>query len=243
MNAPDGSIAAQWILIGVAIMTAGFVGWQAWETRRAAKATALSVAAIDRQAGIMERQTAATEKAAEAAKVSADAAISTVAQMRETAERQLRAYVNVSSASLKFETPDVPVVQVHFRNFGQTPAYECHGWIGTQLGPHPLPWDTPSPDKSTLQMGKEEIAPCRISIYSIPHNPPIAGELLPLLGTARCTLYVFGAVFYKDAFGHDRCTNFRLLFGGRAETLPHKNAAGIPSGYLLNPDSKGNESS
>jgi hypothetical protein len=52
----------EWILIFVGSITAVFIGWQSWETRRAAKAAADSVAAINRQAGIMERQTAAIEK-------------------------------------------------------------------------------------------------------------------------------------------------------------------------------------
>ncbi|HXZ12145.1 MAG TPA: hypothetical protein VEG64_07110 [Candidatus Sulfotelmatobacter sp.] len=59
----------------VASITAVFICWQAWETRRAAKAAADSVAAIQKQTSVLERQAEASEKAAEAAKDSADASV------------------------------------------------------------------------------------------------------------------------------------------------------------------------
>jgi hypothetical protein len=45
-HAPGGNATPQWILIGVTAITAGFIAWQAWETKRAAKATADSVDAL-----------------------------------------------------------------------------------------------------------------------------------------------------------------------------------------------------
>jgi hypothetical protein len=54
--------SAEWILVIVTGVTAGFICWQSWETKRAAKAAADSVEAINRQAGIMERQTALAER-------------------------------------------------------------------------------------------------------------------------------------------------------------------------------------
>jgi hypothetical protein len=80
----------------------------------------------------------ATKKAANAAKDSAEAATATVRQMRDTAEKQLRAYVCVDSAVLRFPQPDVPEAQVHFRNCGQTPAYGVRGWIHTWFAEYPL---------------------------------------------------------------------------------------------------------
>ena len=64
-----------WLFLIVTAITGGFIAWQAWETKRAAKAAAASVEAINRQAKIMERQTVATEKAADAALVNAQAVI------------------------------------------------------------------------------------------------------------------------------------------------------------------------
>src|ERR1700722_2957089 len=68
-----GGAAAQWLLVTVAIITAAFICWQAWETRRAAKAAADSVEAvhqqtihISRQAVSMRRQTTILRRSADA---------------------------------------------------------------------------------------------------------------------------------------------------------------------------------
>jgi hypothetical protein len=54
--------SAEWILAILTGITAGFICWQSWETKRAAEAAADSVEAVNRQAGIMERQTALAER-------------------------------------------------------------------------------------------------------------------------------------------------------------------------------------
>ena len=69
----DGRL--QWILIIVTIITAAFICWQAWETRRAANAAASSVAAIHVQTGVLERQAKASEDSANAASRTAEAII------------------------------------------------------------------------------------------------------------------------------------------------------------------------
>jgi len=66
-NAPHWYESPEWILVIVGVITAGVICWQSWETRRAAKAAAASVEAINEQAGMMKRQTEATEKSAIAA--------------------------------------------------------------------------------------------------------------------------------------------------------------------------------
>jgi len=43
---PDGDTAPQWALVAVGIVTCGFIGWQAWESRRATKA-------MERSSGIL----------------------------------------------------------------------------------------------------------------------------------------------------------------------------------------------
>ncbi|MGB8770748.1 MAG: hypothetical protein WCC92_14105 [Candidatus Korobacteraceae bacterium] len=66
-QSPNGDTAPQWVLVIVGVVTAGFIGWQALETRRAAQATRDSV-------GHMERQTKILKKSVKAAKRSAKAA-------------------------------------------------------------------------------------------------------------------------------------------------------------------------
>jgi hypothetical protein len=70
-----GGASSQWILIIVGTITAAFICWQAWETRRAANAAANSVAAIKTQTGVLERQAKASEDSANAANRTAEAII------------------------------------------------------------------------------------------------------------------------------------------------------------------------
>ena len=65
---PQWYKSPEWILVVVGIVTAFVIGWQSYETRRAANATAGTIGLVGEQLGLMRRQTAATETAANAAK-------------------------------------------------------------------------------------------------------------------------------------------------------------------------------
>ncbi len=118
---PNEDTASQWILVVAAVITAGFIGWQALETRHAARATADSVGAIKEQAGIMERQTKATETAANAAQKSAE-----IAEM--ALKLADRADVLLESAGLTHHPNSGSVLTGYssalfrFKNFGRTRA-------------------------------------------------------------------------------------------------------------------------
>jgi hypothetical protein len=99
---------------------------------------------------VIGRQTTATEIAASAAKSSASAASDSAlavttqnALLRDTAQRQLRAYICVTGGLLKFLRPEVPEVQIHLKNAGQTPAYDVRGWIHMWIEAYPLTVDLP----------------------------------------------------------------------------------------------------
>jgi hypothetical protein len=66
--------AANWALLLAALVTFLAVAWQAWETRRAAKATQDSVAQIKSQDAVLKQSVNAAEKNAEAARDAAIAA-------------------------------------------------------------------------------------------------------------------------------------------------------------------------
>jgi len=161
-----------------------------------------------------------------------------ISLMRDTAQRQLRAYVLVSAALLKFKRPDVPEAQIHFKNFGQTPAYEMDGWIGMYIGDYPPAGILP-PAPYNLRKGKEPLAPGRASIHIIPRDPPIQIEYLRLLGTPQGTIYVYGEIRYKDAFNADRYLKYRLMYGG-PEPVKTFEKDGVLCA-LLKADAEGNE--
>lgn len=158
----------------------------------------------------------------------------------DTAQRQLRAYVCVNSALLKFSQPEVPEVQIHLKNSGQTPAYEVRGWIHIWIEKYPLKISLPEPPEG-FQKSKEIMGPGSTRTYVIAKKPPIPSQSLPLLGTTEGTIYAYGEVRYKDAFGGERYTKYRLIYGGSEGVRKSRpDAEGLVTA-LLKPDSDGNE--
>lgn len=147
-----------------------------------------------------------------------------------TAERELRAYVHISGGEIKFEPLNAPTWHLTVKNFGKTPAYDVRQWTHMWIEEYPLKVKLPAPDAdfktacSILPPGGHEEMVCR-------RDPPIPGEALNLIGTVKGTVYIYGEIRYRDAFGEDRVTKYRLLYGG-----PTPNRGGF-----LKPDSEGNE--
>src|ERR1041385_1011185 len=196
---PPVSVEKDWLDrtawgFGLVLLIVGILGvWAAVSTLKA----------INEQAGHMEAQNTKLEQS--------------IALAAETAERQLRAYVLVDSALMKFPETAVPEAQVHFRNSGQTPAYDVHGWIATWFAEYPLKENLPEPS-SDFRKGTETLAPGRHSVFLAPRKPPLAPQFLQILGTPQFTLYVYGEIRYRDAFKKDRFTRFRLIHGGTERT-------------------------
>jgi hypothetical protein len=160
-------------------------------------------------------------------------------QMRESTQRQLRAYICVSSALLKFPKTDVAEVQIHLKNHGQTPAYDVEGWIHTWTESYPLAVVLPEPPEG-FERSREIMGPGSVRIYV---NTKVISpvENLPLLGTPGGTIYAYGEVRYKDAFGESRFTKYRLIYGGSEGVRKLKpDTEGIVTA-LLKPDTDGNE--
>ena len=226
------SIVLAGLLVVIGGITFAAIWYQARESARAAKAAADSVEAIHQQTAIIERQTAATEKAAEASNRS-------VTLMAETAQRQLRAYVCLESAAVIFPEPAVPEAQIKFKNCGQTPAYDVRGWIGTWFAEYPLKDELPNAPRD-MQKGTETLAPGRVSTFIAARKSPLPPQCLSALGTPKFTMYVYGKIVYRDIFGKEQFTNYRLIHGGNEGVRSRRDENDVEH-WLLKPDSEGNE--
>jgi hypothetical protein len=182
----------------------------------------------------------ANEKAAAAAKTSADAAKEStevsreqVRILQETSQKELRAYVGVSNAGIIPQGSEKFTAQITFKNFGQTPAYDVHHWIGAWPEEYPLkqPLEEmqsgPNDSKGVLHPGAEPVIGKEVDTY----------ELL-FLNPAK-KLYIYGKITYKDAFGISRQTTYRYIFPGMggwgAQTMI------VGTFIRLETDSAGNE--
>jgi hypothetical protein len=224
------SIVLEGLLVVIGGIICAAILYQSREAARGAKAAADSAKAIHQETAIIERQTAAIE-----------AWNRNVTLMAETAQRQLRAYVCLESAALIFPEPAIPEAQIKFKNCGQTPAYDVRGWIGTWFAEYPLKEKLPNPP-GDIQKATETLAPGRVSTFIAASKSPLPPQCLSALGTPKFTMYVYGKILYRDVFGNEQCTNYRLFHGGH-EGVRSMRGENDSEHWLLNPDSEGNEAS
>lgn len=200
---------------------------------------------ISRQARSMRYQTThlrnsviQARKAAKATRDSVRAIEAQAAIMQDTAKRQLRAYMCVSAGMVVFKWPGFPEAQITIRNFGQSPAYDVRHWIHTWLEGYPLKVTLPTPPPE-FQMSKGLIPPTGEEVIISGAKPPMASNLIRIFGTPQCTLYVYGEIRYRDIFGRDWYTRYRLIYGG-SEPVRTTTVQGQSAGRLK-PDREGNE--
>jgi hypothetical protein len=158
----------------------------------------------------------------------------TLDQMRESSEKQLRAYVHVSSATVK-KSANSRSARVVIKNFGQTPAYEVKFWMGTRVEAYPLPTNIALKEPSDdFPMSLEILAPNRSSIMEVPIEPQNTWAEQELLA-GSAAIYAWGRIAYRDPFTLDkgnqpRITRFRLMCRGE----------NTPTGKM-SPDREGNQ--
>jgi hypothetical protein len=221
-DSPDGSTAAQWILVVVAGVTAGFIAWQAWETRRAAEATQRSVEATGRQIGVMERQANAAEIAARAAqenamaaREAAEAAKANAQSARDSVEMLIskeRARIRVPEPEkLVIDRGPFPVHEVRYKIFcyGTTPAYITEASATARMS-------------DSKQDSRDLRAPMSLPNVLVPNFEGIAKIALVFerpadpvpeaIERGELFAHFYGFVKYRDVFGRDHETTFRYLW-------------------------------
>jgi hypothetical protein len=151
--------------------------------------------------------------------------------LSDTAQQQLRAYINNVSAVISNVGAGKSVeVRVEIKNFGQTPAYNVRHY--SQLTLAHFPWTESAMNFAPLSTST--MGPGANSFNLVKSSQMLNEELLIGLLTGRCAYYVEGRVTYVDAFGNERFTNYRLWVGGDR---------GFPPDSALFSDLHGNDAS
>lgn len=156
--------------------------------------------------GVQASQLRATVKAMERQEATA----------KDTAERQLRAYVNIDTGKLEgLASGAFPEAVVTVSNSGQTPAYNVTVVGGIALGasfptlPSPVP--PPVVTAATISPGA--------SVAHVVRTPrALTTSDLTNLREGSRTLYVYGEIHYHDIYTKQRKTTYRLLIGGPVGT-------------------------
>lgn len=167
--------------------------------------------------------------AAYAATVAAKAAERSVSVAQDTAQMQLRAYLNYDQATLfDFET-DCPFLQISIKNYGHTPAYEVRFRIGIGLVMAPTHRPAPPPLKEWQDFGV--VAPqAPVVMQRTLINPSIPVSAKQSVKTGGAGVFVSGEIVYRDAFDNRRRTTFLCLYGGWAEIRPDGHLATCEEG-------------
>ena len=121
---------------------------------------------------------------------------------RDTAKRQLRAYLTFGEFVLNLDKADWRL-QLKWNNRGQTPAIEVHtvaDWIALET---PLPADFIFPDPPPFEEdGPATIGPNQSVYGTCPQD--LSPALLMSVANGDRQMYVWGSVEYLDAFGQLR---------------------------------------
>jgi hypothetical protein len=211
-----GADRANWALVVVGAITFLVVGWQAWETRRAADAAATGAAEAKRSAEIADRS-------ADAASDSARAAASTLATNREIE----RAYIAISHKDVDFiraPPPDEAVIGlsviVNVRNYGKTPGDILGGYVGWILEPENVGPNLARVTEGT-HLTRVFLLPYPEGMVDFSWGIQLRADTMRRLmdGEGDQLLWFVGEVDYKDRFGKFHRGGYGRRYDRRAKML------------------------
>lgn len=141
-----------------------------------------------------------------------------------------RAYISVIDADLSDLTSDIPpTVVVSIKNTGQTPAYDL-SWRAI-FAAREMPVNEEIPLDREKKAATLNLPPGGVLFYKWTFTDWKKGWNEKIAkGTAA--IFAVGEISYKDAYGIQRFTKYRLIHGGGATNTPGK----------FGPDMWGNES-
>ncbi|AEH88035.1 hypothetical protein [Mesorhizobium opportunistum] len=141
---------------------------------------------------------------------------------RETAERQLRAYVLPANCTLELAADNDPTAHVRIQNFGQTPAFDVRSWIHIWVEAYPKRVEFPNaPDD--LPKGQGVRGPGFHATFRHRRELPIHAWEMERIRTKTAAIYVYGVVEYRDCFGKKRRTKFLKFFYGEYDSTKTDN--------------------
>lgn len=161
------------------------------------------------------------------AAITAIIAFAAVIQWRETritAERQLRAYVLNSSASLYdgstmpnaiVNRAGQPAVVLIITNHGQTPAYQVNHWAEIEVAPRV------NEERMSVPSGHASaqafiLGPSGTGTAMRWLGRPITPQEQAAIINGTYAIYAYGRVEYLDAFKQRRWSTYRLRYSGSA---------------------------
>ena len=157
-------------------------------------------------------------EAATAAQASGVTASDTLQAMRETAQRQLRAYVGVSGVEFfVFDVGKAIWARIAVVNAGQTPAHDVCIWARVDVRDvrllEPLPQLSTDPVTKDALIGPGIALPVEVCTEELLAPELLQAEVGETIHT-QLAVFVHGRIRYVDAFESPQETEFRYYTGG-----------------------------
>ncbi|PBB41818.1 hypothetical protein CK222_21955 [Mesorhizobium sp. WSM3866] len=129
---------------------------------------------------------------------------------RETAERQLRAYIHVTSVKLEHANDDfAPTITVNYKNFGQTPARNVINHLSVSFV---IMGEAKGGKRKVSDERGYDLGPSQDSSTSSHVSFDTGFSSREMLVDNLVKLYVIGEITYKDVFGlQDRYTRYKMV--------------------------------
>ena len=175
----------------------------------------------------VKRTLDATLRAVEDTSRATEAMLEANALAKDTAQRQLRAYVGVQAAWLEFSEEGEPIAHVKWKNFGQTPALETASWTHSWTAEFPLRSSLPEPPEG-FRKGVNVISPGNFTDTVTPDGAPLSDRNRKSIEAEEAAFYVYGKSRYEDVFGERHETSFVYFCKGKGSL-----ERGRLAGYIL----------
>jgi hypothetical protein len=196
---------------------------QAWVTRDAAGFfTFLLVVVGGVQVVLFVWQLSLIRKSLDDAKIQAEAARGTLTTMRETAERQMRAYLYIEKTTFNFTLGDHWELTYRIKNCGQTPAHQ----VKLQYVVKAVDWNDGDPEIPELPSYKEDIddtddieligsiAPSGDYYEYEVRSSESSSAFVPNIRERNMAIYLVGHIRYATVFDTHQNTKFCYMVGG-----------------------------
>jgi hypothetical protein len=188
----------------------------------------LQLIAFTTQAHYMRRTVTEMQNASGAAIRAANAAEDTISHMRETAERQLRAYISITPKDVINWTnkPNRIGVRFDLKNHGQTPGSKIVFNFSMAVLWNPFPPNFILPPTDGQYDQNNALFPLSDVPVGLFINRDLTEEEIRAVEDNSKRFHVWGVMHYRDAFDNPRTTRFSFSFGGVDFANAMKNVAG-----------------
>jgi hypothetical protein len=137
-------------------------------------------------------------------------------------ERQLRAYIvaTVQVDISNFHLPN-PIITLGFVNAGQTPAYNVRVFTSTAVAVFPLENRPATPTGGPREGHSVGVVGPQGNFYmEVDSDIPVTPAERAAVVEGRCALFLYGEIFYLDAFGKERHTSICHFYRGHPARSP-----------------------